>query len=39
MRRVVIAIVNPKSWPGIGRTSPLLAIVISDKLNVATELL
>ena len=36
---VVIAIVNPESGPGIGWTSPLRAIVISDKLNVATELL
>ena len=39
MIHVVIAIVDPESGPGIGWTSPLRPIVISDKLNVATELL
>ena len=36
MIRVVIAIVDPESGPGIGWTSPMRAIVISDKSNVAT---
>lgn len=36
---VVIVIVDPESGPGIGWTSLLQAIVISDKLKVATELL